>query len=114
MNDDEAYKKAVEAVAIPGKSEHNAGLAADIIEQGNYTLTEDFENTPQFKWLNENAAKYGFILRYPKGKESVTGIIYEPWHYRFVGVYHATKIKDSGLCLEEYAESLKNKTGGSQ
>ena len=107
LSDDEAYVKATEGVAVPGQSEHNAGLAADILEEGNYTLSEGFEKTPEFKWLSEHANEYGFILRYPKGKQDVTGIYYEPWHYRFVGIYHATKIKESGLCLEEYMESLK-------
>ena len=99
---DEAYKKATSAVAIPGQSEHNAGLSADLLESGNYTLTENFDQTPEFKWLSANADKYGFILRYPKGKETITGIEYEPWHYRYVGVTQAQKIKASGLCLEEY------------
>ena len=104
---EEAVKMASQAVAIPGQSEHNAGICADILEAGNYSLTEDFEKTDEFKWLSENAAKYGFILRYPKGKEKITGIEYEPWHYRFVGPYYAQKIKDSGLCLEEYYEKEK-------
>lgn len=99
---DEAYQKAIEGVAVPGQSEHNAGLAADLNQ-----LDESFENTEAFRWLNENAHKYGFILRYPKGKQSITGIYYEPWHYRFVGVYHATKIKESGLTLEEYCKNTE-------
>ena len=65
---------------------------------------DGFENTESFRWLDENAHKYGFILRYPKGKQEITGIIYEPWHYRFVGIYYANEIKQSGLCLEEYYE----------
>lgn len=102
LSHDEAVIKTSQAVAIPGQSEHNAGICADILDDGNFNLTEDFENTDEFKWLSENADKYGFILRYLKGKESITGIEYEPWHYRFVGVSYAKKIKDSGLCLEEY------------
>lgn len=105
MSYDDAYKKAAEAVAIPGQSEHNAGLCADILEVGNYTLTEGFDQTPEFKWLSEHAAEYGFILRYPKSKESITGIIYEPWHYRFVGKYYAAAISESGLCLEEFIKN---------
>ncbi len=100
-NDDDAYKKATEGVAVPGQSEHNAGLAADLNQ-----LSEDFENTDAFKWLDEHAQDYGFILRYPKGKQDITGIYYEPWHYRFVGVYHAKKIKESGLTLEEYCQNI--------
>ena len=96
-SDEEAYKKAVEGVALPGASEHNAGLAVDL-----NSLEESFEN--EFRWLDEHAHEYGFILRYPKDKKDITGIYYEPWHYRFVGVYHAGKIKESGLTLEEYCE----------
>lgn len=103
MTYDEAYADTLAEVALPGESEHNAGLALDIMSE-EYTSMEDdgFENTEAFKWLDENAHKYGFILRYPKGKQEVTGIIYEPWHYRFVGLYYANEIKESGLCLEEY------------
>lgn len=105
---DDAYAKAIQAVAIPGRSEHNAGIGADLLESGNFTLDENFDQTPEFKWLEENAYKYGFILRYPKNKQSITGIQYEPWHYRFVGLYHAEKIKQSGVTLEEYFEKQSN------
>ena len=72
-----------------------------------YTSMDDdgFKNTKAYEWLSQHAAEYGFILRYPEGKEAETGIIYEPWHYRFVGIYYANEIKNSGLCLEEYFES---------
>ena len=105
MTYDEAYADTLAEVALPGESEHNAGLALDIMSE-EYTSMEDdgFENTEAFRWLDENAHKYGFILRYPKGKQEITGIIYEPWHYRFVGIYYANEIKQSGLCLEEYYE----------
>ncbi|MEG0615163.1 MAG: M15 family metallopeptidase [Oscillospiraceae bacterium] len=106
LSHENAYRMAAEGVAIPGQSEHNAGLSADLLEEGNFTLTEDFDKTPEFKWLSENAAKYGYILRYPKDKKALTGIYYEPWHYRFVGVYHAEKIAESGLTLEEYMDNL--------
>jgi D-alanyl-D-alanine carboxypeptidase len=103
MDYDAAYADALESVALPGRSEHNAGLAADIMTTAYTSMDDDgFKNTPEYKWLSENAHKYGFILRYPEGKQDVTGIIYEPWHYRFVGVYFANEIKDSGLTLEEY------------
>ncbi|MCL2694323.1 MAG: D-alanyl-D-alanine carboxypeptidase family protein, partial [Oscillospiraceae bacterium] len=69
-------------IALPGNSEHNAGLAIDFARQGEGYLT--FENTPEFKWISQNSWRYGFILRYPKDKHHITGIIYEPWHYRFV------------------------------
>lgn len=97
-----AMKKTLEMIARPGCSEHNAGLALDILSSDYNVLDEGFENTPAFKWLDKNAHKFGFILRYPKGKTSITKIGYEPWHYRFVGSYHAKKIKKSGLTLEEY------------
>jgi D-alanyl-D-alanine carboxypeptidase len=106
MTYDEAYVDTAASVAFPGKSEHNAGVAADIMSDEYTSMDDDgFENTKAFAWLSEHAAEYGFILRYPKGKTESTGIIYEPWHYRFVGVYYANEIKKSGLCLEEYFES---------
>ena len=103
MTYDEAYADTLKEVALPGVSEHNAGLAVDILSGEYYSFDDDgFKNTKAYAWLMEHAQEYGFILRYPEGKEDVTGIIYEPWHYRFVGVYYANKVKDSGLCLEEY------------
>jgi D-alanyl-D-alanine carboxypeptidase len=103
MDYDTAYADALESVALPGHSEHNAGLAADIMTPSYTSMADDgFKDTDEYEWLMENAHKYGFILRYPDGKKDVTGIIYEPWHYRFVGVYHAAKIAESGLALEEY------------
>jgi D-alanyl-D-alanine carboxypeptidase len=85
--------------ANPGESEHETGLAFDVVAMGD----GNFENTPQFEWLRGHCAEYGFIIRYPKGKESVTGYPYEPWHYRYVGGEHAAAITDAGLTLEEYA-----------
>lgn len=82
----------------PGASEHQTGLAFDVtVETGN-----GFENTPQYGWLMENAHKYGFIQRYPANKSHVTGISYEPWHYRYVGVKFAKQMKKTGMCLEEF------------
>lgn len=98
--------KAATVVARPGTSEHQTGLAADILGSGYSKLTEGFDDTKAFKWLKENCAKYGFILRYPKNKEHITGVIYEPWHYRYVGVEHAQKIMEQGICLEEYLEQI--------
>ncbi len=83
--------------ARPGHSEHQTGLAFDINQSDS-----SFEGTPEAIWLAQNCHKYGFIIRYPAGKESVTGYIYEPWHVRYLGVDMATKVYDSGLCLEEY------------
>lgn len=103
MTKEEALADTKREVAMPGESEHNAGLAMDIMSV-EYTSMDDagFENTKAFEWLDKHAAEYGFILRYPKDKESITDIIYEPWHYRFVGIYYANEIKKKGLCLEEY------------
>lgn len=92
-----ATQEAAKIILPPGTSEHNAGLAMDII-----SLEQSFENTAAFKWLMNNAADYGFILRYPKNKESITEIVYEPWHWRYVGVDTAKAIKASGKCMEEY------------
>ena len=93
----EATQMAARIILPPGTSEHNAGLAVDIL-----SLEQSFENTKAFRWLNAHAHEYGFILRYPKDKEDVTKIIYEPWHYRYVGVETAKAVKASGLCYEEY------------
>lgn len=88
-------------VAAPGHSEHQTGLAIDIstLDTG---LTVFFENTKVFNYLKENAYRFGFILRYPKSKENITGYNYEPWHFRYVGIKLASKIYYSNLCLEEY------------
>lgn len=102
MTYEEAYAATAEEIAIPGTSEHSLGLAADIVDVSNQNLDESQENTAVQKWLMEHCGEYGFILRYPKDKKEVTGIIYEPWHYRYVGMEYAQKITDSGLCLEEY------------
>jgi len=83
--------------ARPGHSEHQTGLAFDINK-----ANSSFTGSPEAKWLAANCHKYGFIIRYPKGKESITGYIYEPWHVRYLGVETATKVYESGLCLEEY------------
>ncbi len=88
----------------PGTSEHQTGLAVDMDTLG--TFTTDFEYEPEYEWLSENAWKFGFILRFPKDKVDITSIQFEPWHYRYVGRYHAQKIHQSGLCLEEYIEKL--------
>ena len=99
---DEAYAAAATVVAIPGTSEHNLGLAVDICALDYQILDDAQADTPEQQWLMEHCAEYGFILRYPKGKEDMTGIIWEPWHYRYVGVEAAQDISQSGLCLEEY------------
>lgn len=88
--------------ARPGTSEHQTGLCLDLIDQKNPVLDESFASLEAYRWLEQNAHKFGFILRFPKGKEGVTGYSYEPWHYRFVGVETATAIYRQGLTLEEY------------
>lgn len=104
----EARELAGTVVAVPGTSEHELGLAFDLVDDSYRNLDEAQENTAVQKWLMENSWKYGFILRYPNDKSEITGIIYEPWHYRYVGKHEAQKIYESGLCLEEYLESLGN------
>ncbi len=99
-----AEAKAATVVKRPGQSEHSTGLAADLGGSGNYSLEQSFENTAAFKWLYENCAEYGFILRFPQGKEDITGVIYEPWHYRYVGKEVAKQIMSEKICLEEYLE----------
>lgn len=96
----EAEARAATVVAIPGSSEHQSGLCIDMHNLAAADIS--FANTASFKWMSENAHKFGFILRFPEDKVEITGISYEPWHYRYVGRYHATRIYESGLCLEEY------------
>ena len=86
--------------AKAGHSEHQTGLAIDV--EGSNKDYNLFEESKEFKWMNENAYKYGFILRYPKGKEDITGFKYEPWHYRYVGIEVAKEIYENNLTLEEY------------
>lgn len=91
--------------AQPGKSEHQTGLAADVSSPSvGYQLVEDYINTPEGRWLNDNAYRFGFIIRFPKGKENITGYMYEPWHIRYVGKTAAEEIYSKGLTLEEYVE----------
>lgn len=91
--------------AKPGQSEHQTGLAIDITcEALNYLLDDTFADTEEGKWVSENAHRFGFIVRYPKGKEEITGYSYEPWHIRYLGTELATKVFESGLTLEEYLE----------
>ncbi len=99
LSKEEAAEKAATVILPPGTSEHNLGLAMDICN----TL-DSFANTKEYEWLQNNAHKYGFILRYTAEKQPITGIVPEPWHWRFVGTDYAEKIKNSGLCLEEYLE----------
>ena len=105
-----AYGQAVADTfsAKPGQSEHQTGLAMDIsCAAVNYMLYDTFGNTAEGKWVNENAHRFGFIIRYPKGKEDVTGYMYEPWHIRYMGNTLAESIYESGLTVEEYYENLE-------
>lgn len=102
MTSEAAESAAEVAVARPGYSEHNTGLAIDF-----NGVSPDFKDTKAYQWLQEHAAEYGFVLRYPEGKEAITHIMYEPWHYRYVGVEHAKKMKELGMCLEEYLYYLQ-------
>ena len=102
-----AKEKAAGIVNPPGYSEHNCGLAADLNSPEHTELTEGFEDTAAFRWLQQHAGEYGFILRYPKGMEAFTEITYEPWHWRYVGVENAARINASGLCFEQYWDALQ-------
>jgi D-alanyl-D-alanine carboxypeptidase len=105
-SEEDAKREAARRVAVPGTSEHELGLALDIVDINYQNLTEKQETMPAQQWLIKNSWKYGFILRYPNEKSDVTGIIYEPWHYRYVGEELAAEIHKSGLCLEEYLAQL--------
>ena len=106
LSREEAEKIAAQVVAYPGTSEHQLGLAVDIIDTQLWKLEQEQENLPAQQWLMANSWQYGFILRYPKGMTESTGIIYEPWHYRYVGMAVAEEIHESGQTLEQYLESL--------
>lgn len=99
-----AEAQAAKAVAIPGSSEHQSGLCIDMHNLP--AASTAFASQDAYRWLYANCANFGFILRFPKDKTDITGIMFEPWHYRFVGRYHAKKIMDEGICLEEYMERL--------
>lgn len=102
---EEAETQAATWIAIPGTSEHELGLSLDIVDESYQVLDEEQEKTETQIWLMENSWKYGYILRYPKDKSDITGISYEPWHYRYVGKEAAKEIYEQGLCLEEYLAS---------
>ena len=98
----DAPEIAARSVAIPGTSEHQLGLAVDVIDEDYQLLTRWQEYTATQQWLMQNCHKYGFILRYPNGTTDITGIIYEPWHYRYVGAEVAAEITELGITFEEY------------
>ncbi len=102
LSEPEAEQKAETAVQRPYYSEHNTGLAIDF-----NGVTDDFKHDDAYEWLLDHAEEYGFVLRYPEGKEDITGIMYEPWHFRYVGPENAIRMNELDLCLEEYIEYLK-------
>ena len=114
LSEEEARTKTEEYIALPHASEHTTGLAVDITstalanQEGNSGLLPDLENYPEGLWLKENAPKFGFVLRYPKEKEAITGINFEPWHFRYVGIENAMYMTENNLTLEEYIAILKN------
>lgn len=107
LNRNQAEIEAARNVAYPGTSEHHLGLAVDIVSLQYQQLDEAQARTPEIIWLTEHCSEYGFILRYPKDKTQITGIVYEPWHFRYVGVETAKVIMEQGLCLEEYLELMR-------
>ncbi len=111
LTQEEATEKAGLSVAVPGTSEHQLGLALDIIDTNNWHLDRTQAEMPTQQWLMEHSWEYGWILRYPDECSEVTGIIYEPWHYRYVGKVVAADIHASGLCLEEYLLRLTRTVG---
>ena len=102
MSREDALVEAATVVARPGTSEHHTGLAIDFLHEDCHELEEYWDQSPAFTWMMEHCAEYGFILRYPKDSLDITGVIYEPWHYRYVGVDAAKEIMSRGITLEEY------------
>lgn len=100
----QAYEKETRETMPPGHSEHETGLAVDIVSLDYQVLDGEQENTKENRWLRENCSEYGFILRYPMGKEDITDVDYEPWHFRYVGVEAAKEITQAGITLEEYLQ----------
>ena len=111
LSQEAAEQQAGTVVAVPGTSEHQLGLALDIIDDSNWTLDETQENTKTQKWLMAHSWEYGWVLRYPNGKTELTGIIYEPWHYRYVGKEIAAELHELDMCLEEYLNMLTDSVG---
>lgn len=104
----QARQETARNIAVPGTSEHELGLAVDIVDRGYQVLDEEQADTDTQQWLMENSWRYGFVLRYPQDKTDITGIVYEPWHYRYVGQEAARVMWEENLCLEEYLEKYIN------
>ena len=111
LSPEAARAEAARVVAVPGTSEHHLGLAVDIVDSAYQLLDDAQADTPVQQWLMAHAWEYGFVLRYPREKEDVTGIVWEPWHYRYVGKEAAEEMTAQQLCLEEYLDA---RSGGSQ
>lgn len=113
LSEEEALLKTKEYLTEPEHSEHHTGLALDIVDyewiNAGHGLDPEYDTQDSQKWLVKTMGDYGFILRYPKGKEEITGIQYEPWHFRYVGVEHARFIKKHHLVLEEYSELIQKR-----
>lgn len=105
-SEEAAKEKAGTIVAFPGTSEHHLGLAVDLVSSEHVKLDQDAEKTKGYQWLAAHCQEYGFILRYPNNSSDITGIIYEPWHFRYVGEEAATVIMEKGITLEEYLSEL--------
>ena len=103
-----AEEEAAKWVTIPGTSEHEIGLALDIVDKSYQLLDSKQEETKAQKWLLSHCSDYGFVLRYPKDKTEITQIDYEPWHYRYVGVQNAKFMEEKGYCLEEFIQYLNS------
>jgi D-alanyl-D-alanine carboxypeptidase len=101
MTEDEAKANAEKRIEPAGSSENGAGLSVDIV-----SASAGFASTNEYKWLVDNAHKYGFVLRYPEDKTDITGMIYQPWHWRYVGIDVANEMKSNNLCLEEYLKAV--------
>lgn len=107
LSETEAREKVLRYSARPGTSEHQTGLCVDLMIDGMRDLDESFATYPVYEWLQENAWKFGFVLRFPADKTEITGYDFEPWHYRFVGREDAYRMYKTGMCLEEYVASLE-------
>ncbi len=106
LSEEAALAEAKRWVAPPGTSDHHTGLALDIVTPEHQVLNHAFYDTPAGRWMAEHSWEYGFVIRFPKDKQEITGITYEPWHLRFVGKEHAAEMQKNNECLEEYATRL--------
>ena len=109
LSQEAAVAEAKRWVAPPGTSDHHTGLALDIVTPEYQVLNHGFYDTPAGRWMEEHCWEYGFVIRFPKDKQDITGITYEPWHLRFVGKEHAAAMREQNLCLEEYFELIYGK-----